>query len=398
MPIRVLHVFPPNLKTRFGGQNITWKYNFTHWDNPLIQHSVADLEMDRMIPALEAFSFDYPDQQRTSTRFNRVSWIIQLHRFLKRKTSHFDIIHFHVLWWGSLLIARWAKAKRIPCIYESVLLDADNPSSVRAENLGGLKLKFLRSFSGIVAISEFLAQDYLDHGFTTDQVFTLMNSVDIDLFRPQTGDKEKREIRDKYHLPRNGKILIFVGSLIARKGVDILIDAFVKVSGQCAELYLLLVGPRDIKQNPSLDERFVQDLEQKLADNGLAERVRFLGLVREHQELAEIYRASDIFTFPSRREGLGNVVLEAMSSGLPVITSDLPVLERVIKDGVNGLVIPMDDSESLAQVIIKIYENEELAKELGNAARTYIEENHRFQAWQKELTGFYQRMHYQNGL
>jgi len=115
-------------------------------------------------------------------------------------------------------------------------------------------------------------------------------------------------------------------------------------------------------------------------------------LVNERERLAELYRASDLFVFPSRREGLPNVVLEAMASGLPVIISNLPVLENVIANGANGLIVPIDDLESLKVAIVKLNNDPLRCQQLGQRARSYIEFNHGFKTWQTELTIIYKRL------
>jgi hypothetical protein len=74
-----------------------------------------------------------------------------------------------------------------------------------------LKLKLLKQYTGILAISDFLAEDYLANGFKTDQVHLLENSVDTGLFHPAANNKEKQALRAKYHLPAESTILIFCG-------------------------------------------------------------------------------------------------------------------------------------------------------------------------------------------
>lgn len=389
MKIRVLHIFAPSLKSRFSGQNITWKYNFDHWNNPKAIHFVLDCKKNQLVSSREAFGFEYPVTQLMSSKKERGLWIIELFVNLVKFRNEYDIIHFHVLWWGSLLVALWAKWKKIPAIYESVLLESDTPGAILIESLGKLKLKLLKSFRAILAISEYLAEDYLKHGFSKDQVCTLMNSVDTEMFHPITSPSGKSDLRQKHELPQNAIILLFVGSVIERKGVDILIQGFIEASMKCPDLYLVIIGPNNKKENPSLDEKFIKGLNTLLKDANLGSQVNFGGLVKDRNALAEIYRTSDIFVFPSRNEGLGNVVLEAMASGMPVVVSQLPVLRTVINHEENGLVVPIGDAHSLAEAICSISENPTLALKLGKAAQNYILENHTFNEWQSQTTQFY---------
>jgi glycosyltransferase involved in cell wall biosynthesis len=148
----------------------------------------------------------------------------------------------------------------------------------------------------------------------------------------------------------------------------------------------LLVGPYKKEENPSYDEDFIRNIQLTLKGSGVFDKVRFVGMVEERQALAEIYRLSDIFMFPSRREGLGNVVLEAMASGLPVIISALSVLKNVITDQVNGLTVPIDDSKGISKGISYLINHPSEAYKLGDCARQHILKNHTFSAWEADLT------------
>jgi glycosyltransferase involved in cell wall biosynthesis len=388
-PIRVLHVFAPSLRSRFGGQNITWQYNFSHWNAHGVNHRVLDCGSAKLVDSREAFSFEYPVVQRGVKRWERAVWVGSLFSNLAKHRKQYDILHMHVLWWGGLAVGPWSRWMCIPAVYESILLDEDTPGGISRERLGGLKVRCLRDYRAILAISDYLAEDYSRFGFSRERVFTLMNSVDTVTFAPAETKDAKMALRRRLNLPLDATVLVFVGSVIWRKGADVLVRAFSQAATKYANLHLLIVGPKAKAENPSLDEDLVNDLRRFLGENNLSERVSFTGMVRGRQDLADIYRASDIFVFPSRNEGLGNVVLEAMSSGLPVIVTHLPVLEKVIQHGENGLLLPVDDVNALSGSILKLDADRSLAEELGHNARLYVEENHGFASWQARLVEFY---------
>lgn len=388
--IRVLHIFNPSLKTRFGGQNVTWKYNFNSWDNPGVEHFCLNVESNQVESAIKFFRFEYPSEQPSLiSRVERLLWINKLFRGLRKYSHEYDILHFHVLWWGGLLAAHWAKKRNIPTIYESVLLGADTPGDIKHQQIGNIKVNLLKDFSRILAISDFLAQDYLENGFSQGQVATLMNSVDTTLFHPVSGNEERNALRKQHGLPMNSTILIFVGSIIHRKGVDILIEAFKQMSLSNPDLYLLLVGPNNKQENPSLDENWIRSLQENLKAANLTSKVNFLGLVSDRKPLAELYMASDVFIFPSRKEGLGNVILEAMASGLPVIVSDLEVFEGLIKNDVNGLTVPVEDASALAKAGTDLVYYLDQRERYSNKAREDTLKYFSFPAWQAKLVEIY---------
>lgn len=390
--MRVLHIFAPNFKKRFGGPIFDWQYAFSQWNNPTVYHLVLDHDENKLFDASKAFDFELSSSQVMTSRVKRATWVYSLIFNLSRFRADYDIVHFHVLWWGSLLSAAWAKWQRIPTVYQSVLLDADTPGNILRERFGRLKVVLLKNFTCILAISEFLAQDYLRHGFKQGQVVTLMNSVDTSMFHPSNASEDKGRLRQKYGLPLSSTILFFVGSVIQRKGVDILVAAFIKLSQTFPDLYLLLVGPHNAQENPSLDKHWVVSLKQDLATADLASSTNFMGMVSDRQTLADLYRASDIFVFPSRKEGLGNVVLEAMASGLQIVVSDIPVLDRVICNGVNGIRVPLEDVAATASAIIRIIENPTMSTSIASAARINAVEKFSFSAWQAQLVEIYNRL------
>lgn len=392
MTLKVLHVFSPSLRTRFGGQNVTWKYNFSFWNEPGVEHYCLEVNDNQVIPAKIAFDFDYPEKQIPFSQWDRGLWTIKLIRSLRRVAKEYDVVHYHILWWGSLLSARWAKRKKIPTIYESVLLDADTPGNILKESFGRKQVSLLKDFPCILTISDYLAQDYLDNGFCKDQVVTLMNSVDTTLFHPLSDSAERADLRERFGLPADATILIFVGSIIHRKGVDVLVEAFKQLSSTLTDAYLLLVGPQTKQENPSLDENWVGSLKENLAEAGLTSKVKFFGLVSDRQRLADLYRASDIFVFPSRQEGLGNVILEAMASGLPVIVSDLPVFEGVVQPGVNGVSVPVGKDSALTQATLDLINNPQLAEKYGNKAREDAVQQFSFSSWQDHLVAIYKKL------
>ena len=78
---------------------------------------MLDTEKRQILTAVEAFNFDYVQNQQLISRSERAIWIIQLFRCLNQFEAEYDLLHFHILWWGGLLMALWARIKKIPTIY-----------------------------------------------------------------------------------------------------------------------------------------------------------------------------------------------------------------------------------------------------------------------------------------
>jgi glycosyltransferase involved in cell wall biosynthesis len=105
------------------------------------------------------------------------------------------------------------------------------------------------------------------------------------------------------------------------------------------------------------------NLQHMAAERGVAANLHFLGTISEEQKLA-LLRASDVLPFPSRYEGFGLPLLEGMAAGTPVISTDIPVVNEIVRDGENGMLIPYDDSAALARAILAVLDDPELRSRL----------------------------------
>lgn len=159
--------------------------------------------------------------------------------------------------------------------------------------------------------------------------------------------------------PRKRTILN-IGRLSYQKGQDILLQAYAQIVGKKPDWSLTIVGDGPRKQN----------LYDQASSLGLLDRIEWIDWT---SEISRYYEDAQIFVLPSRYEGMPNVLLEAMSFGLPSIVTDASPgpLEHVV-DEENGLIVPTEDVGRLASAIIRLTESRELRYRLGVAARARI--------------------------
>lgn len=149
-----------------------------------------------------------------------------------------------------------------------------------------------------------------------------------------------------------------LGRFVEVKGFDVLIRAFARVAPLLPDWDLVVFGDGPLK-------RSLGQLALELSLNG---RFRFPGYV---VDVPAALASIDLFCLPSRSEGQGLALLEAMSLGLPVVAADCPVGPReLVNHNENGLLVPVDDVESLAAAILKIVRDDDLARRIGAAARS----------------------------
>jgi len=196
----------------------------------------------------------------------------------------------------------------------------------------------------IVAVSAAVKKSLLVHGIREDRIKVIVNCVDLEKFKTALPLVEINNVTDFKFL--------FVGRLINQKGVDILLKSFSVIQG--ATLYIVGAGK---------EEKKLLDMSEKL---NISKRVKFLGI---RKDVPEIYNSVDCFILPSRFEGLGIVVLEAMAAGLPIIVSDFDAVHDIVSDGVNGVIFKNEDSDGLSQLMKKIMNDALFRKKLAIASK-----------------------------
>lgn len=188
------------------------------------------------------------------------------------------------------------------------------------------------------------------HGFTNTTIWP--RGVDCNLFHPGTSStslKEKFQIKEKY-------IISFVGRLAPEKDVALLPAIEAALPQHIREhTHWLIVGDGPLKQ----------DLMKQGPSN-----MTFAGF-RSGSELTEIYAASDLFVFPSSTETFGNVVLESLSCGTPVIGADAGGVRTILENGVTGILCPEKDIEAFSKAIASLLYDSSFRKEMGLAGRQY---------------------------
>ena len=232
----------------------------------------------------------------------------------------------------------------------------------------------------LIAIEECLFANSLD-GVIIPSEFTkslvdrmLKRHVDMLIAPPGlniSGLDEKTECFDDSEVN-----LLFVGYIIQRKGVDTLVkalDILVK-SRSMQNLILHIVG--DIER----DKDFSKSIKEYCEKAGIEDHVVFHGRVSE-SALMNLYKTADIFVFPSLWEGFGIVLAEAMSYGLPIVTTNAGAIPYLVKDGRNGFLVPPQDPEKLAQSIEMLVTSPELMAQFGEANRKVAAEF----SWEKSF-------------
>jgi len=203
----------------------------------------------------------------------------------------------------------------------------------------------------VIAVSTKVADELVNIGVPKDKIRVIVNGVDLQEFFPGLA------CRQKLGLPENVTLALFAGDIrTTRKNLDTVLQALVKVPN----LHLAVVGKTEDSPFP------------ELANNlGISERVHFLGYRRD---IAEIMRSVDLFVFPSRYEACSLVLLEALASGLPVITATATGGAELITPEA-GIILPDTDNIDALSAALLSLKDDSLRQQMGKAARAVAEQH-----------------------
>ncbi|MFQ6135701.1 MAG: glycosyltransferase family 4 protein [Candidatus Hydrothermarchaeales archaeon] len=269
--------------------------------------------------------------------------------FFKGKNADFDAIHAHYAVPQGLLGVILKKVGKKPLV---VTLHGSDVTILSRNIFTRPIIKYvLKNADKIITVSEFLRDEVLNLGIKKEKVTTIYAGVSADV-----GDRESKI---------DGETVAFIGALVRQKGVDILIRAFKMVKERLPKAKLIIIG--DGKERSSLEE---------LAKDLRLEDVQFRGY---YGELKGIFGESSLLVLPSREEGFGLVLLEAMNHGVPIIASRIGGIKEIVQNGYNGILVQKENPGELSRAIVKILEDEELRTKLTRNGREFVK---RF-SWEK---------------
>jgi glycosyltransferase involved in cell wall biosynthesis len=290
----------------------------------------------------------YPVIPKIGSRFTPAFLYQAARRALKRMGgTKFDLIDAHYFYPDGVAAARLARELEIPLLItgrgtDLTLIPQSPPERAQIQWA-------CSQASALITVCEDLKDKLVELGESASRVVTLRNGVDLARFSP--GDRQGARTR----LGLSGFTLLSVGSLIPRKGHELIIAALTDLP----DAQLLIAGSGPMRQ----------ELEKIAQEKNVAARVRFLGEIA-HDALTDAYRAADLFVLASSREGWANVLLEAMACGTPVVATNVNGTPEVVRDPKLGVLMPERSVSALAKAVTQL---RALAPDRA-AVRTYAEQ------------------------
>ncbi len=253
----------------------------------------------------------------------------------------FDLIDAHFAYPDGVAAAQLARRFRRPlvitCRGEDILTLPKIPV------VRGKICRALQSATKVIAVSGEIACALKDLGVESRKIEVIPNGVDTERFQPLGSE----EMRRRLGLPSDRRIVLSVGYQLERKGFHILIDAVPAIRDRFQDVLVVIVGgPARWGQDYSAE------IERRVQDQRLEDHVRLVG-ARPPEELPEWYSASDLFVLLSSREGCPNVLLEALSCGLPAVATAVGEIPEILRDRRLGIVIPKRSADVAARSIVE---------------------------------------------
>jgi glycosyltransferase involved in cell wall biosynthesis len=208
----------------------------------------------------------------------------------------------------------------------------------------------------------------------SDKIANIPNPIDVAGWLSQ----DRSRVRKELAIPQDARVVEWHGHVqIRRKGLDVLLDAWELVCAKRPDALLILVGTG--RNTAELRERVTSNPRIKWIDRYVLDR----------EELWRYLAAADVYTLPSRHEGFAVAPLEAMASGLPIVAADAPGIADLLSGGqeAGGLIVPREDPSALAAALLRLLDDDALARELGARGRRRAEQEYSLEIVGRRLHG-----------
>jgi len=329
------------------------------------QRYLKDLPTDDIVNGIKVYRLG-SRVGKTGGFFSSVIFMAQALVFLLRHREEYGVIQVLLASSPALvgcLAGMILKNKKVVVKLGGARLTGDIATS-RKTLAGRLKLFLLKKSDAVfVCPSDEVRMEALDAGFKPERLALIPNGVDVEKFTPVRDDSEKKFLRGKLGIPTDAVVVTYIGRFASGKGIEILIDGFCQpeIEKRFPGVFLVLAGDGELKRY----------IEKRIGG-----RKDVLVTPSAVENPSDYLKASDIFVLPSSGEGLSNALLEAMSSGLSVIASDISSNRQIISDGKNGILFRTNDPSSIINALSSLITDEKLRRTLGRAARKTVVEDY----------------------
>jgi glycosyltransferase involved in cell wall biosynthesis len=278
----------------------------------------------------------------------------------KKEIKEFDVVHLHEYrTYQNIVIYRYAKKYGVSYVLQA---HGSLPRTMAKQRLKWIYdalfgYKLLRDASKVIALSQTEAQQYRSMGVPEEKIAIIPNGIDLSEY----GDlPAKGSFRRKQSIDDDEKIVLYLGRIHRIKGIDILLEAFSKVTKTLEKVKLVVVGP---------DDGYLGELEALIEALKMEDNVLILGPLYGRRKL-ETYVDADVYVLPSRYETFPMSVLEAVACGAPIILTEKCGIAEYFRDEVGLVVKP--DPDHMYKALLEMLLDEDKQNAFRRKCRTLI--------------------------
>jgi glycosyltransferase involved in cell wall biosynthesis len=300
-----------------------------------------------------------------SDKFGLVSflYLFKITRFCNPK-----IIHLHG-YKATIVGGCFTLLMRIPCVATYHIESKYLPNLAKYVKI---ETQVLRKIRGIAAVSDPIKKELEHRGVSDGRIRVIPNGID-DFYMVE------KEPKNYFKNGKRDPLVLFVGRLIEKKNIHVLINAIARLKKKFPRIRLLVAGEGPYKK----------ELVNQVRRLDLIKSVNFLGYVDDTYSL---YKMCDCFVLPSKTEGMPIALLEAMACKLPIIASAVGSVPKIVTHEVDALLIEPDNEEELYQALWRLLSNPLLKKDLGGNARKNFLINYTSDLMADRYKEFYDRI------
>ncbi|HEY3638885.1 MAG TPA: glycosyltransferase family 4 protein [Rhizomicrobium sp.] len=353
--VRVLHVYS-YFRPDFTGEGVYLEKLAAHLQNRSISTEVVAAvtppprSPQTIAPLHNVRFFGSPGRRAFYVNWKMVLWFAG-------NIRKYDVVHFHA-WVDRVFLYHLLAFVSCRPIIQSCTLDDSMGRHIEGyrEFYRPLVRRLSRTIDLMVAISPKLYSDCLSV-MPAQRVAYVPQGTNIPALEPST----REQTRAEWGVAENEIILLYVGSISSRKDILFLVENHAAISSPGRRVRLVIVGP-------DLESDYAATVRRKVAESSCGDAVSLVGYL---DDPSAAYRAADIFVFASNNEGFGNVLIEAMSFGLPVVSRRLPdVTDRIVDEGKTGYLF--DTATEYVESVNALVSDGALRTAVGSRARRTV--------------------------
>jgi glycosyltransferase involved in cell wall biosynthesis len=243
---------------------------------------------------------------------------------------------------------------------------------LKTNALSRWKYRQVRAF---ICASDAIRQMLIEQGIPSASAITVHEGIDL----AHVNAAPRANVHETFWLPHGAPVVGAVGALVPHKGHRYLIDAAAQVVREVPDARFVILGEGELHQA----------LERQIADYSLEKHVLLAGF---RQDVLSLLKGFDIFTMPSVTEGLGTSLLDAMACERPIVASHVGGIPEVVRDGETGLLAPPKDVAALADALVRLLKNRELAARVAAAGLARVREYFTVERMVEETLSVYERL------